>query len=369
MLYRAIGLMSGSSLDGLDIVFAELQEEAGKWSFEIKAADCYPYAPVWKERLQHATSLKAFEYLLLHSEYGHYIGHEVNRFIEAKGLHYQVALVSSHGHTSFHAPHLKMTAQLGDGAAIASVTGLPVVTDLRAIDVALGGQGAPIVPIGEMHLLKDYDLYLNLGGISNISFHRDGQYFAFDICAANRVLNMIAATVGQEFDAGGEMASHGHVHDGLLHQLNELPYYRQPFPKSLANHFGTDEVFPLVQSFGLTPQDALATYVQHVVLQIKSAIANYFPPTDSSILSAEKKLLVTGGGAYNTFLIQKLSESLSPLGIRIILPDNDLIQYKEGLIMAFMGVLRWRQEYNTLSSVTGAERDSIGGALWTGQEA
>ncbi|MBD0293741.1 MAG: anhydro-N-acetylmuramic acid kinase, partial [Flavisolibacter sp.] len=319
MVYKVIGLMSGSSLDGLDMVFAELQENAGNWNFSIAQADCSTYSPDWIRKLKEATSLSALEYQLLHTDYGHYIGQQVNQFIEKYQLHYQVGLIASHGHTTFHVPARRMTAQLGDGAAIAAETGLPVVSDLRALDVAFGGQGAPIVPIGEKLLLQDYSLFLNLGGIANISFNLPDQYIAFDICPANRVLNMIAAKVGKEYDAGGEMAALGNVNYPLLEQLNALDYYQQPAPKSLANNFGTDEVYPLIQSFGLTHNDELHTYVEHIVQQIKRSITNgewskvnsenynYKPQTTNH------KLLITGGGAFNDFLINRLSEALLPL--------------------------------------------------------
>ena len=365
MTYRVIGLMSGSSLDGLDIAFVECVHNAGKWSYEILAADCYGYDEEWKERLQNATELNALDYQLLHSDYGHYTGKEVNRFIQANNLSYKVGLISSHGHTTFHVPQRKMTAQLGDGAAIAAETGLPVISDLRALDVAFGGQGAPIVPIGEKLLLKDFDMYLNLGGIANISFNDPENYIAYDICPANRVMNMIAAKENKEYDAGGQMAALGNVHAGLLQKLNDLSYYQQPYPKSLANSFGTDEVYPVIRSFGLTHFDELRTCVEHIVQQIKFAIANSIRPADGQ----NSKLLVTGGGAFNTFLINRLSLALKELNVEVIVPDEKLVQYKEALVMAFIGVLRWRQEYNVLSSVTGAERDSIGGALWIGQEA
>lgn len=355
--------MSGSSLDGLDIVFTELQENAGNWSFEILAADCYEYSAEWVQRLQNATSLNAFEYQVLHADYGHYLGKQINRFIEENNLHYQVGLIASHGHTTFHDPSKKMTAQLGDGAAIAAETKLPVVSDLRALDVAFGGQGAPIVPIGEKLLLKDYLMFLNLGGIANISFNLPDRYIAFDICPANRVLNLICGLVHKEYDEGGQMAALGNVHEELLDQLNSFGYYKQPFPKSLANNFGTDEIFPLLKSFGLPHNDLLRTYVEHIVQQIKFAIA------DISIRGQHTKLCVTGGGAFNTFLINRLSEQLTSTGVEVIVPDENLVKYKEALIMGLIGVLRWRQEYNVLSSVTGAERDSIGGAVWIGQEA
>jgi anhydro-N-acetylmuramic acid kinase len=363
MTYRAIGLMSGSSLDGLDIAFVEFVHNAGSWTFEIIASDCYEYNEEWKSRLQNATSLNALNYQLLHADYGHYIGKQVNRFIDGKSLQFKVGLIASHGHTTFHVPHKKMTAQLGDGAAIAAETGLPVVSDLRALDVAFGGQGAPIVPIGEKLLMKEYDMYLNLGGIANISFNQPNNYIAFDICPANRVLNMIAAKDGKEYDAGGQMAALGRVDESLLKKLNELSFYKQPYPKSLANNFGVEEVYPLIRSFGLTHFDELRTYVEHIVQQIKSAISN-----QQSAIS-NQKLLVTGGGAFNTFLMNVLTQELQSVNIEVVVPDEKLVQYKEALIMAFIGVLRWRQEYNVLSSVTGAERDSIGGAVWIGQEA
>jgi len=363
MTYRALGLMSGSSLDGLDIAFVEFIHDAGTWNYEIVAAGCYEYQSEWIEKLKNAVTLNALDYQLLHAEYGHYLGKEVNRFIEENNLHYKVGVIGSHGHTTFHVPQKQMTAQLGDGAAIAAETELRVVSDLRALDLAFGGQGAPIVPIGEKLLLKDYAMYLNLGGIANISFNLPDQYIAFDICAANRVLNMIANKAGKEYDAGGQMAAMGNVNDDLLNKLNTLDYYKQPYPKSLANSFGTDEVYPLVNSFGLTHNDELRTYAEHIVQQIKLSIVN------CQLSIAASRLLVTGGGAFNTFLVQCLSEELQSLNIEVVVPGDKLVQYKEALIMAFIAVLRWREEYNVIASVTGASRASIGGALWMGQEA
>ena len=354
--------MSGSSLDGLDIAYVQLEENAGKWSFTFLKTDCYGYDEEWKQHLKHAHRLSALEYQLLHAAYGHYLGDQINRFIEQQHLYYQVALIASHGHTSFHYPLQKMTAQLGDGAAIAAKTGLPVVSDLRALDVAFGGQGAPIVPIGEKFLFPEYKMFLNLGGIANISFHHPDSFVAFDICPANRVLNSIAAKVGKAYDHNGEMASIGNVHLPLLERLNALEYYRQPPPKSLDNSFGATEIYSLVRSFALTHNDSLRTLIEHIVLQIKNSVAG-----NSSI--AGSKLLVTGGGAFNSFLMQRLKEELRTINVDIIVPQKEIVEFKEALIMAFIGALRWRQEYTVLSSATGARRDSIGGAVWIGQEA
>jgi anhydro-N-acetylmuramic acid kinase len=357
--------MSGSSLDGLDIAYVEFEETSGKWSYDIKAADCKSYNKEWIDKLQKATTLSARDYLLLHSSYGKYIGEQVNQFIDGNNLHHKVQLIASHGHTTFHAPLLGMTGQLGDGAAIAAATQINVVSDLRAMDVAFEGQGAPIVPIGEKLLLNNYTSFLNLGGIANLSFKSNTGYIAFDVCATNRVLNMLAQLEGKEYDEGGAMAASGGVDTAILMKLNALSYYSKPYPKSLANSFGTDEVFPIVQSFNLPVRDKLRTYAEHVVIQIR----NSFESLNKRFQVENQKLLVTGGGAFNSFLIERLKQALDKFGIEVEVPGADLINYKEALVMGLIGVLRWREEYNVLNTVTGAKRSSIGGAVWIGQEA
>jgi anhydro-N-acetylmuramic acid kinase len=343
----------------------EFNESGGKWTYEIKAADCYEYSPEWIGKLQNAINFSAYDYQLLHTSYGKYIGEQVNRFIQQYGLEHQVQLIASHGHTTFHAPHVGMTGQLGDGAAIAATTEINVVSDLRALDVAFGGQGAPIVPVGEKLLLTDFSYFLNVGGIANISFNSPDGYIAFDVCAANRVLNMLSQLDGKEYDAGGELAATGNLDTGLLTKLNALDYYKKPFPKSLANSFGVDEVYPLIQSFNLNTNDALRTYTEHIAMQIGYA----FQGLNLKSEIVNRKLLVTGGGAFNSFFIQRLSEVLQSVNIEVVVPDPMLVNYKEALVMALIGVLRWREEYNVLHTVTGAKRSSIGGAVWIGQEA
>jgi anhydro-N-acetylmuramic acid kinase len=379
MVYRVIGLMSGSSLDGLDIVYTHLQESSGKWKFEIIKTACYPYNAAWKQQLQSATSLPALDYNLLHTSYGNYLGEQVNHFINENNLHYQVQLIASHGHTTFHVPEKKMTAQLGDGAAIAAITNINVVSDLRAMDIALGGQGAPIVPIGEKLLFSEYDFFLNIGGIANISCKINDQFIGFDICPANRILNLLANEVNKEFDLNGELAAQGNINNELLEKLNGLPYYGHAYPKSLANNFGTEIVYPLIKNSGNNINDALRTYVEHICLQTEKAISNFqfavFNNDDNinkktgQLSIVNHQLLITGGGALNTFLIEELKKKLQKNNINIIVPDENIIQYKEALIMALIGVLRWREENNVLASVTGANRNSIGGAVWIGQQA
>ena len=366
MTYRAIGIMSGSSLDGLDICFAELDESGGKWTYDIKAAACMPYSDEWVSKLKNAIQLNAKDYMRLHTAYGHYIGGQVNAFIDEYNLHHRVQLIASHGHTTFHEPHNKMTGQIGDGAAIAATTGLNVVSDLRAMDVALGGQGAPIVPIGEKLLLGNHQYFLNLGGIANISANLPGNYVAFDVCPANRVLNMLVQEMGHDYDEGGAIAAKGIVNQQLLEQLNGLDFYAAPYPKSLANDFGTDVVFPLIKAAGLSVPDALRTCVEHVAVQIKKAVELL---ADGQEQVSGSSMLVCGGGTLNDFQIERLRGVLAPLNIEVVVPDKTLIEFKEALIMALIGVLRWREENNVLHTVTGASRSSIGGAVWVGQEA
>lgn len=366
MVYNVIGLMSGSSLDGLDIAYVQFHATGGKWTMELLQAACYPYDAEWENKLRNCTRLSAEAYLLLDADYGKYTGEQVNEFIRSKGLEHKVHMIASHGHTSFHIPSRSMTAQLGDGAAIAATTGLPVISDLRAMDIAFGGQGAPIVPIGEKYLLPDNPFLLNLGGIANLSVRSGDRYIAFDSCAANRVLNMLSADVGRAFDEDGKLAAAGSEEAGLLADLNRLDYYQLDYPKSLSNDFGTDLVYPMIKAAGISAADALHTYTTHIAQQIVRDLG--IVTRREGITTEGKKLLITGGGALNTFLVDCLNKELQHLGMGVELPERSLIEYKEAIIMALLGVLRWREEYTVLASVTGASRNSIGGALWLGNE-
>ena len=359
--------MSGSSLDGLDIAYVFLHETGGRWNMEIQHTYCHHYTEEWVEKLRGAINLSARDYMLLHADYGHYIGNAVNDFIQRFGLHHKVDMISSHGHTTFHMPLRGMTGQIGDGAAIAAETGLPVISDLRALDIAFGGQGAPIVPIGEKLLLGDYGFLLNLGGIANLSYRNNGSYYAFDICPANRVLNMLVKQEGLVMDEGGKLAGSGQPDTKMLEQLDKLDYYGLPYPKSLANDFGTDVVYPILADSGLATADALATYSEHIARQLKLNIDNIAAREHMNLEG--QKLLVTGGGALNDHLIGRIRAAVEGSGLTVDVPDRQLVEYKEAVIMALIGVLRWREENNTLASVTGARRDSIGGAMWLGVEA
>jgi anhydro-N-acetylmuramic acid kinase len=361
MVYNVIGIMSGSSLDGLDIAFVKLDENRGKWSFEIEYAECLPYSAEWTAKLKRADEMPVGDFLKLHTTYGRYIGEQVNNFIERNSIHHKVHFIASHGHTVFHEPHNDTTCQIGDGAAIAAVTGLPIISDLRSLDVALGGQGAPIVPIGDKLLFSEYTHWLNIGGIANVTIRKGEELLAFDICPANQILNTLAGKLNKSMDEGGEIARSGLLLIDVLAQMNTQEYYEKNGPKSLSNEAAVALVFPTLLESKHSVADMLHTMVRHIAEQVAKACKT------NSIEHAEKKMLITGGGAFNTYLVEEIQKQLTPLGISVHVPDEKVVKYKEALVMALIGALRWREECNVLSSVTGASKDSIGGALWMGQ--
>jgi len=358
MVYKVIGLMSGSSMDGLDIVHVQLEEVRGAWSFEILHADCISYSSKWSNELKRAADINVSDFLKLHTRYGKYLGDQINNFIAQHDLGHKVHFIASHGHTVFHEPEHSTTWQLGDGATVAAVTGLPVISDLRNIDVALGGQGAPIVPIGDKLLFGNYDYLLNIGGIANITIQREGEMLAFDICPANQVLNILAEREGLVMDEDGKIAASGSLLPSVLEQLNGAAYYKQQPPKSLSNEAARDLAFPPLLESGHDNNDLLHTATQHIAFQIAAAVKQYPHGKEHATL------LATGGGAFNGFLVSELQHLLEPLKVNIVVPDAVVVKYKEALIMALIGTLRWREEINVLSSVTGALKDSVGGALW-----
>jgi anhydro-N-acetylmuramic acid kinase len=358
MLYKVIGLMSGSSLDGLDIAHVQLEEVRGQWNYQILNAECLPYSDKWVRDLHMAADMSVADLLRLHTAYGHYLGECVNTFIASRGLDHQVHFIASHGHTVFHEPARHTTFQVGDGAALAAVTGLPVISDLRAMDVALGGQGAPIVPVGDKLLFGGFGYLLNIGGIANITIQQAG--IAFDVCPANQVFNIIAAREGLAMDEGGAIAACGKVLPEILDELDELAYYQQAPPRSLSNEEARNMVFPSLLESPHSNSDLMRTMAAHVARQVAASVAR-FPHSDASA-----QMLVTGGGAFNTFLVRQITEAVAPYRVEVVVPEPDVVKYKEALVMALIGTLRWRQEVNVFSSVTGASRDSVGGALWLG---
>lgn len=361
MIYKVIGLMSGSSLDGLDITYVQLDEVRGKWEYQILAAECVPYTEDWRKRLINATTASVPEFLELDTDYGKYLGDSVNSFIEKHSLDHKVHFIASHGHTVYHSPSTATTGQIGNGAALAATTGLPVINDLRATDVALGGQGAPIVPIGDRLLFGAYKYLLNIGGIANLTIQENSENaIAFDVCPANQLLNELARRSGKEMDENGTMASGGQLLQDLLKQISEHPYYKIEAPKSLSNETAMVIGATLISNNGNKDADLLHTACHHIADQVVAAITNNGGSDKSG------QVLVTGGGAFNTFLMEVLRAKLDQLGVEVVVPEAEVVKYKEALVMALIGTLRWREEVNVLSSVTGATRDSVSGALWLG---
>ena len=347
MSFQAIGLMSGTSLDGLDICFAEFEKQGTAWKFEILKAETIPYSKDFEDKLRNSINLSAVELLELHSEYGFYLGKSVNHFIHKNNIE-KVDLISSHGHTVFHQPQKKFTLQIGDGRAIKIETDLPVVYDFRSQDVLLGGNGAPLVPIGDEFLFSQYDACLNLGGFSNISLKLKDRRIAFDIAPVNIVLNKLAQNFNQNFDINGDLAKQGKINKEVLHKLNSLDFYSQSHPKSLGIEWCNENIFPLFKD--LDSKDILATFTDHAAEQISKVFNQY----------QLKKVLFTGGGTYNSYLIEKIKEKTES---QVIIPEKEIIDFKEALIFAFMGVLRINNEINILSSATGSRKDHSSGII------
>lgn len=342
----AIGLMSGTSLDGLDICLAEFEKQ-DKWVFQILKAETLPYSKDWENKLRNSIHLSAEDLLALHSEYGFYLGQQIRKFVDQHQLE-NISLVASHGHTVFHQPKKKFTLQIGDGRAIKLETGLPVIYDFRSQDVLMNGNGAPLVPIGDELLFSNYSACLNLGGFSNISLQSGGKRIAFDIAPVNIVLNYLAQKLDKNFDENGELAEKGKINETLLSKLNALDFYHQPHPKSLGIEWCNEYIFPALEN--IQTLDALATFTEHTAQQIANVINQY----------TIKDILVTGGGAYNAFLIEKIRSKTTA---EVIIPEKKIIDYKEALIFAFMGVLRMNNEMNVLSSATGSTNDHSSGVI------
>lgn len=340
--------MSGTSLDGLDIVHATFLVKNGDWSFEIHQAETIDYSKDWKDKLTAAYHQDKNSLVALDLEYGLYLGAKVSEFIEKHNL--SPDLIASHGHTIHHQPEKKYTLQIGNGKAIFEKTGVPVSFNFRQADVLLGGQGAPLVPIGDELLFGGYDFCLNLGGFANISYNQNGKRLAYDITIANLALNLLAQREDLEFDRNGEIASTGIIDPILLEEMNALPFFSKNPPKSLGREWAEKEFFPLL-SKNIPTHDLMATCVEHIVFQIKMA---------TSGVENKGKILITGGGAFNKFLIDRLSNVTE---LKVVVPGEDLVSFKEALIFGFLGVRLKRGEINCLASVTGAPKDHVSGEL------
>lgn len=345
---KIIGLMSGTSLDGLDICLVKFNYDGQQWDYKILETGSEDFPPALKERLSLAQGMTALEYVYLDNDYGHFIGKAVKAFMDRTGA--TPDAIASHGQTIFHQPENGMTSQIGSGAAIAAETGVDCICDFRTVDVALGGQGAPLVPIGDRTLFANYDACLNLGGFSNISYEGNArERVAFDICPVNYVLNYYTRKVGLEYDKDGLIARRGKISEKLLSRLNHLPFYIQTGPKSLGREWVEQEVFPMIDSENLPLEDILATFCEHVADQI-------------ALKAPKGNILVTGGGALNIYLIERMSAKTSHC--RYVVPNKRTVNFKEALIFALLGAMYLFNIPSCLKSVTGARYDNIGGCLY-----
>jgi len=351
--YIVVGMMSGTSLDGLDMACCEFVKDESKWTYELLATDSIHYNSDCYHKLKEAIHLPKADIDSLDQLYGKWLGERVNEFIHNHKL--EVDAIASHGHTVFHQPAVGITVQVGSGQQIANITGKKVICDFRKRDVSLGGQGAPLVPIGDELLFGHYAACLNMGGIANISYNLMGDRIAFDIVMANMLLNYLSEQLNKPYDESGLIARSGTVNKDLLEALNNLAYYKLPYPKSTGYEWFLSEVKPIIDNSDISIKDKLATSVEHEAKQIGNVLQQHIEVTGD--------VLVTGGGAFNTFFIDRL-KSYTPAHLNIIVPDNQLILFKEALVFAFLGVLRLRQEKNCLRTVTGASCDSCGGDVF-----
>ena len=348
--YNVIGVMSGTSLDGVDLAHIKFEINNSKWSYEIYECDTISYSNEIISKLKNGINFSKSELSDLNIEYTNILGDIILEFISNNNIS-NLDAVCSHGHTILHQPQNGFTLQIGNLPEIANIIKQKIVCDFRVQDVELGGQGAPLVPIGDKILFSEYDYCLNLGGFSNISFEENNQRIAFDISPVNTVLNFYANTFGLEYDDKGEISASGNLNSDLFNELNQLEFYHKSFPKSLGFEFVKETALPILESYSISTEDKMRTFTEHIAFQIGKILQ-----------SKSGKLLVSGGGVYNDFLIERMKAHLPT--IEIIIPDEKTIQFKEALIFALLGVLKLRNETNVLASVTGARHDHCSGVIF-----
>lgn len=342
--------MSGTSLDGVDLAHIKFEINQHNWNYEIYECETISYTNEMISKLKKGINFSNNELSDLNTEYTLLLGNIISTFIEKHKLS-DIDAVCSHGHTILHQPEKGFTLQIGNLPEIAKFSKQKVICNFRIQDVKFGGQGAPLVPIGDRILFSEYDFCLNLGGFSNISFEENNQRIAFDISPVNTVLNFYANTFGFEYDNKGKISETGKLNSELYEELNNLEFFSKSFPKSLGFEFVKDTVLPIIESYTITAEDKMRTFTEHIAFQIGKIFE-----------SKSGKVLISGGGVYNDFLINRMRAHLPT--IEIIIPDEKTIQFKEALIFALLGVLKLRNEVNVLASVTGAKHDHSSGEIF-----
>jgi len=363
-IYHALGLMSGSSLDGLDIVYAKMKisHDPVTVDWELITGETLPYSEIWIRRLSNLPQQSAISFAQTNVYYSYYIAELVNNFISKHQV--KPDFIAAHGHTIFHDPDRRFTTQIGDGGALAALTRCPVICNFRTNDIALNGEGTPIAPAADRYLFPEYDFYLNLGGIANITANTGDSYIAFDTAPANQVFNALAQLNGKEYDDDGKLAGAGKLIPELYEQITTTSYFKKPYPKSLDNNWIRKEIIALFYKFEASIEDRMHTAVQVLVDETIRAIQLIIKK--EKMTSKKYQMLITGGGAFNLLLLKLLKEKSSDkLNMEIILPEKSVINFKEALLMVLMGALRMEELPNCFSSVTGAKNDTIGGAIYT----
>ena len=338
--YTALGIMSGTSLDGIDLAICTFTKNQG-WEYRIEKSNTLKYPIYWKSKLEtlHTQNKATIEQANI--QFGQYVGEIINVFLDGE----KIDFIASHGHTIFHQPENNYTLQIGCGKTISQTTKTTTINDFRSLDIFLNGQGAPLVPIGDLLLFPKHKYCINIGGFANISIKNNEEIIAFDICPANIVLNDICKKLGFEYDYNGNISRKGEIVPALLHQLNQLDFYIKKAPKSLGREWVEEHIFPILKN--QKPEDLLCTFCEHIAIQIGKFLS-------------DESALFTGGGVFNSFLMERITFHSKA---KILVPSKELIEFKESLIFAFLGVLRIRNEVNCLQSVTGAERDNCGGVI------
>lgn len=362
--YHAIGLMSGSSLDGLDIAYCRLDWDGKALSsWELLEAETLAFSDLWVRRLVALPQQNALTFAQSDIYFSYYMGELLNAFIKKQNIK-QIDFVASHGHTVFHDPARRFSIQIGNGNALAATVGKTVICDFRMQDVAMNGEGAPLAPLADAYLFPGYDYYMNIGGIANISAKCSDRWVAYDFAPANQVLNFLAEKSDLKFDKDGEIARAGNVNAELLDSLQKLNFFGKEYPKSMSNEWIRTEVLPLFKGSGRSLEDQMRTAVELIVSTSFDAIALIQRQENKQSVSSE--MLMSGGGCHNLFLVEKLKEKLSELNIEVQIPKKDIIDFKEAMLVALLGMFRLNAIPNSIPEVTGAKKATVNGGVYLG---
>jgi anhydro-N-acetylmuramic acid kinase len=345
-----IGVMSGTSLDGVDLAFCSFDEVGNQLNYKILHTKAIDYSTEWKQKLQQLPQASAKEFVATDHEFGRYLGDLIKEFCHETQV--MPAAIGSHGHTIFHEPQLGYTSQIGNPNAIYGQCEIPVIADFRSLDVAFGGIGAPLVPIGDQLLFANH-ICVNLGGIANLSYFKNEKAVAYDVSPFNLLLNEIARQIGQTYDKGGQFASTGEVDSLLFKQLNDVAYYEQYLPKSLDKSWVEQVFFPLINNSVISLADKQRTIIEHLVVQLNQELTKAVTETNQAVL-------FTGGGTHNSFFIERLKQIAC---YEIVVPNKEVIDFKEALIFAFLAYRKLTNQYNVIAQVTGATKNVISGVV------